>query len=78
MHSGGGKGDDKMAEKRHAITNESPDTLFLNYRDPFLGTGPWVETTVSRVRAKLPWKNRILLPGFQRPGEYERGNGIFG
>ena len=51
VYSGGGRVMTKMAEKRHAITNEESDTLFLNYRDPFLGTVPrGVKQPSPRVR----------------------------
>lgn len=65
VYSGGGRVMTKMAEKRHAITNEESDTLFLNYRDPFLGTVPrGVEEPDSP-------------PGFQFAGRIRKGKRDF-
>ena len=40
VYSSGGKVMPKIAGERYVIENKEIDTLFLNYRDPFLGTVP--------------------------------------
>ena len=70
VYSGGGRVMTKMAEKRHAITNEESDTLFLNYRDPCLGTVP-------RVRAKATVEEPDSPPGFQFAGRIRKGKRDF-
>ena len=68
----------KMAEKRHAITNEESDTLFLNYRDPFLGTVPRVvKQPFPRVRAKATVEEPDSPPGFQFAGRIRKGKRDF-
>ncbi len=73
VYSGGGRVMTKMAEKRHAITNEESDTLFLNYRDPFLGTVPrGVKQPSPRVRAKATVEEPDSPPGFQFAGRIRK------
>ena len=78
VYSGGGRVMTKMAEKRHAITNEESDTLFLNYRDPFLGTVPrGVKQPSPRVRAKATVEEPDSPPGFQFAGRIRKGKRDF-
>lgn len=69
----------KIAGERYVIENKEIDTLFLNYRDPFLGTVPRiVRQSPPRVRAKVTLEEPDSPPDFNSPGEYERGNRIIG
>lgn len=78
VYSGGGKVMTKVAGGRHAISNEEADTLFLNYRDPFLGTVPRIVKQLSpRVREKAIVEEPDSPPGFQFAGRIRKGKRDF-
>lgn len=73
VYSSGGKVMPKIAGERYVIENKEIDTLFLNYRDPFLGTVPRiVRQSPPRVRAKVTLEEPDSPPGFQFAGRIRK------
>ena len=78
VYSSGGKVMPKIAGERYVIENKEIDTLFLNYRDPFLGTVPrGVKQPSPRVRAKATVEEPDSPPGFQFAGRIRKGKRDF-
>ena len=78
VYSSGGKVMPKIAGERYVIENKEIDTLFLNYRDPFLGTVPRiVRQSPPRVRAKVTLEEPDSPPGFQFAGRIRKGKRDF-
>ena len=74
VYSGGGKVMPGIAGERYVIENRKTDTLFLNYRDPFLGTVPRItRQSPPRARAKVTLEEPDSPPGFQFAGRIRKG-----
>lgn len=78
VYSGGGGIVAEVKGKKHVVVTEKRDTLYLNYRDPFLGTIPRsVIPPTTKVRNTVVVEEVDMPPTFRIAGKIRKGKRDF-